>query len=72
MLFSLQVTLNTCDKLSTICENGDIQIVEVSVVWLLSGTGPGYGIKMPDFLDKNSEQSMFEKTNEMRLVRQHR
>ena len=69
MLFFLQAILNTCNNLSIICEDGDVQIVDRGfrdVATEFEETG--YDIKMPDFLDKNSKQFTSEQANKTRLV----
>ena len=65
----LQAILNTCDNLSTICKDGDVQIVDRGFRDVAAEFEEmGYDIKMPGFLDKNSRQFTSEEANETRLV----
>ena len=73
MLFFLQAILNTCNNLSTICEDGDVQIVDRGFRNVAAEFEEmGYDIKMPGFLDKNSKQFASEQANETRLVTKYR
>ncbi len=61
--------MNTCDNLSTICEDGDVQIVDRGFRDVAAEFEEmGYDVKMPGFLDKNSKQFTSEEANETRLV----
>ena len=65
----LQAILNTCNNLSIICEDGDVQIVDRGFRDVAAEFEEmGYDIKMPGFLDKNSKQFTSEQANETRLV----
>ena len=62
------MNLNTCDGLSKICEEGDVQIIDrgfrdVAAVF----EEMGYDVKMPGFLDKSGCRFTVE-ANETRLV----
>jgi len=65
----LQAILNTCDNLSTICEDGDVQIVDRGFRDVAAEFEEmGFDIRMPGFLDKKSKQFTSEEANETRLV----
>ena len=65
----LQAILNTCNNLSIICEDGDVQIVDRGFRDVAAEFEEiGYDIKMAGFLDKTSKQFTSEQANETRLV----
>ena len=65
----LRAILNTCNNLSIICEDGEVQIVDRGFRDVAAEFEEmGFDIKMPDFLDKNSKQFTSEQANETRLV----
>ena len=65
----LQAILNTCNNLSIICEDGDVQIVDRGFRDVAAEFEEmDYDSKMPGILDKNSKQFASEQANETILV----
>ena len=61
--------MNTCDDLSKICEEGDVQIVDRGFRGVAAEfERMGYDVKMPGLLGKALRRFTTEEANETRLV----